>query len=955
MNTEDENRALTPEDEERERQTQLAIDEFFGEKDALKTSTIVDTGLTTTQRSVDRAINGDDPAEVIDQLQQENILPESIHSRALANILRYLGKLGIRIHIGKAVLFPGNGFTLNLSPDNLATFLKRGALAGTFLVPLMMSSQALAAGLQPGMDLVNEASNVVNSGHTMYHWEYLIIILPLLGISAAIALKIAKKYKKTEEEKAAKAKLKKYKKAAKKGTPEEKAKAKEELYDVLMGELPASMEQVLESSDVDNQKEVDEALKLKHEIDATVQKTIQEITESMVLPEDQTIDTLNKKRDEVIALIDQKLQELADLYDALSAKWQLAKDGSLLKQQIEIQKQKIHYIENYLKLGKKKWLVVVQMAKNKILLTTADPTTLGEADKMGQEVVKLQAELVHLLDQQKDLDDTTFHTDLDKLDQALSQKIADLKAAHPEAASTLVPEKDKTETVKENGSLSLENSGIYNHTTGINYSITTPDNNKNDHHINLAENIEVHIWITYDGNIKMNFSHIDILLDTTDLVIANGELQIKNTNQPLKEYIEEKTKEIEAKKAKGEEIKQELSPEAEPVLKELTALVQNIADKVKKDQFEYYGSSVTADAIENHLFRVHREFFEGKRRTVLRFKLNESYQKQAIDNILQDPTLPKNTTSFDFEGPNGEKASVSVQVHRFNIVVGTTKKKQVTVLVPTSNNQYLTLAGEIRVIFDQDNMPSPDETKEVLAKLTHVLGIQNHIKPVTPQAKKKLQAHWKAISKTDAKPSGSTTSVNPEYQAETLTPEAVEDLKSKGLVCVYQTGAMTQLEHVFKSGTLMSTLTRWSKGLLKHGMSSTKDLSNGGAAGVFTRILTKNAIDSLPEGSYVFRPSILQRMDCYCYTSDQFGSKIPGTFDQRVSPTKLVESMMNYFNTGNEVMFHDAVPVDEVMYIVHSNPPAITARLKKIGVTQIGGKPLEEAVITKEQFKKIKL
>ena len=54
-------------------------------------------------------------------------------------------------------------------------------------------------------------------------------------------------------------------------------------------------------------------------------------------------------------------------------------------------------------------------------------------------------------------------------------------------------------------------------------------------------------------------------------------------------------------------------------------------------------------------------------------------------------------------------------------------------------------------------------------------------------------------------------------------------------------------------------------------------------------------------------------------------------------------------------MFHDAMKLDDAKYIVCGNPSAYIARLKKIGVTKLGGKPLKDAVITPAQFKSIKL
>lgn len=157
----------------------------------------------------------------------------------------------------------------------------------------------------------------------------------------------------------------------------------------------------------------------------------------------------------------------------------------------------------------------------------------------------------------------------------------------------------------------------------------------------------------------------------------------------------------------------------------------------------------------------------------------------------------------------------------------------------------------------------------------------------------------------------------------------------------------------------MSTATRWAKGVLVHGMSSTKDMVEGGAGQVFTRVHTKASAKNdkwyTDKPSFIFKPELLTRMDAYCYKTDLYGSQLPNTFSQRVSPAKLVDMMVSSYDPKNEVMFFDAVSLDDVEYLVCDDPNHYITRLEAMGVKKIGGKSLKDAVITRSQFQSINL
>ncbi len=360
------------------------------------------------------------------------------------------------------------------------------------------------------------------------------------------------------------------------------------------------------------------------------------------------------------------------------------------------------------------------------------------------------------------------------------------------------------------------------------------------------------------------------------------------------------------------------------------------------------------DAIEYHTIKVHKEHFKGKPITVARFTLSEKYWKKALAGLANQGDIPKHTVYFNYENPQGGKMSVNQEMRRFNVI---TNGKQATVLIP-STEKLRALSGEVRVIFDPKVEYSPEEIKTIFAEVAKRLGIVKHLKPVTPASRAKEQARLKDIRKEAHDPAGSKAGIHPEYDAEGVNLDSVQELRSKGLHSVYHQFSSGVLEKMFKAGHLFATTTRWAKGAMESGMSSAADMVDGGATEVFTRIHTKKSAKSNQwythgKPALVFPPEVFERMDCYCYSSDRYGSKKPGTFSQRVSPKKLVEIMNVSYNSGNEVMFHDAMKVQDAAYLVCDDPKGYIKRLKSMGINQLGGKSLEQAVITPSQFSQL--
>ncbi len=933
-------------------------DEFFGIEDALQEGKIEgeireDQNIIRLQSQVKgdvESIGSNDPEQLIDSLQAKGRLPESLYTPQLITLLKFLGqKMGIAFKIfdpetsGEYDLFPLNRTPVGITVDNLKDFLTRGALAGAAILPLAMSSIAC----QP----LGPYEAVNWSGNVGYNWEVIVILLLLLGVTAASAVAIARR-KKTDVEKQANNAFDEYQHIKKDKDPEKKKKAKEKVISITMGELPTEADKAAQNVEDIDPDELNKALKIKKKVDDALAEAEKAIAKNMLLPEKKNLEAINNKKDKVLALLDAYLLKLEALYAELSKQYALELEKAAKKElkttflieQILLEKKKIRFMIDYLKLMRMKWLVFIQNIKNQ-LMQGVSAESLSASDKLMREIFKGKEELDNLLDQQKNLTPADFQKKLKELEKELDEKI---KKASAMGAGEITEETEKQIGYDH---LKLLNGGDYSHATGIGYLV-----NGKQKHIPLLKDVTVQIWVDPNKDIKINYNLKGSLIETTDLAIKNGELVLKETGQSLADYIKEKEKTKEQDEA-GIKASAELGPEAEPVLNSIAELVISIGKQIKDNSYEHFGDEIYVDddAIDYHLVRVHREFIKGKAQTVVRLTLGQNYWKNALSGLHNQKDIPSHTVNFNYSSKSGGQVTVSQPMLRFNVV---SNGKQASVLVPREN-VHTALNGEIRIIFDPGTDYSTEDIKAVVAEAVKRLGIAGHIKPVSEGSRKKLQDRLREIRKESVSAAGATKPVHSEYSAELVKPASVEELRKKGLHSVYTQFSGDHLESMFKMGKLLCTSTRWAKGVLTHGMSSTPDMESGGATEVFTRILTNHAT----QGGYwynsgkpalVFRPEIMSRLDCYCYASDQYGSKKPGTFSQRISPAKLVEQMSVSYNTSNEVMFHDAISIDDAAYLVCDDPATYIARLKKIGITSVGGKPLSEFVISKAKFKSLK-
>ena len=172
---------------------------------------------------------------------------------------------------------------------------------------------------------------------------------------------------------------------------------------------------------------------------------------------------------------------------------------------------------------------------------------------------------------------------------------------------------------------------------------------------------------------------------------------------------------------------------------------------------------------------------------------------------------------------------------------------------------------------------------------------------------------------------------------------------------------INNIPDIISSGGLMSSFERFSRGLMRNGMSTDTDMETGGADSVFTRIVTESANDTNliinPNRVYiVFRPDILDRTDWYAYEYDQYGRTDPDIFSNRSSPKEFFESQSRYCSATNEQMFRTGIASKDIATIACANHECRQKMIQVFedaGILDIQGKPIREMFFVTENFRNI--
>lgn len=172
---------------------------------------------------------------------------------------------------------------------------------------------------------------------------------------------------------------------------------------------------------------------------------------------------------------------------------------------------------------------------------------------------------------------------------------------------------------------------------------------------------------------------------------------------------------------------------------------------------------------------------------------------------------------------------------------------------------------------------------------------------------------------------------------------AVHMLNSMSVDSVYQ---------VLTTG-LMSTTERFSRGVVKNGISSVLDIDSGGADNVFTRIMNAEQRSKIQNHAVVLKPEIFDRTDWYAYNVDSYGSTNEAHFAGRLAPEEIFQRTMGdlkHYSADNEQMFRTGIGVDyiEAIEVDELDRDELLEGLYQKGLSEVNGRPIEEVILARE-------
>ena len=152
---------------------------------------------------------------------------------------------------------------------------------------------------------------------------------------------------------------------------------------------------------------------------------------------------------------------------------------------------------------------------------------------------------------------------------------------------------------------------------------------------------------------------------------------------------------------------------------------------------------------------------------------------------------------------------------------------------------------------------------------------------------------------------------------------------------------------------LMSTTERFSRGVVKNGISSVLDIDSGGADNVFTRIMNAEQRNKIQNHAVVLKPEIFDRTDWYAYNVDSYGSTNEAHFAGRLAPEEIFQRTMGdlkHYSADNEQMFRTGIGVDyiEAIEVDELDRDELLEGLYQKGLFEVNGRPIEEVIVARE-------
>ena len=200
-----------------------------------------------------------------------------------------------------------------------------------------------------------------------------------------------------------------------------------------------------------------------------------------------------------------------------------------------------------------------------------------------------------------------------------------------------------------------------------------------------------------------------------------------------------------------------------------------------------------------------------------------------------------------------------------------------------------------------------------------------------------------------------------------IDPKLAEEMAEAGARYLYSTADTAERVWSMLSGGQKSSFARFQEGVHVKGKSSSSDFGSGGAFSIFSRLVTKGAIDKARKGGggsptfhnwsgsrpykVVINRSALGRLDWYGYNGDNYGRTTTLKPENRGEP--IIKKINDSYSQTNEVMFavgNDPAYIDFVVCENEAQKKKLVDLLKDKGVESFNGRPIEEFVRIETKF-----
>lgn len=413
--------------------------------------------------------------------------------------------------------------------------------------------------------------------------------------------------------------------------------------------------------------------------------------------------------------------------------------------------------------------------------------------------------------------------------------------------------------------------------------------------------------------------------------------------------------------------------------------VKDLREGLGKDTRHGHALALDKDKIENFDVSFTTEIVDGRRDTVVRFKVTEHASKAVLEKLRALPGA-KNV-EYQYRRLASLNSQVLEKAEKAGGMPGTwTAGAQVKGAVAgkvdvTMSRSHAQGGSEIAAGHNlvEIRFPEPKDQGKSYTETAHVMK-QLGIDPERPtEAELKVYKRAKIMAYVDSDaarelakvPERVPAAVDGVWSRAVKRNPRLEEIErdaelrevSPGHMALYSptVGKMLEesgvrwlehnlagdaevLEQMFihdPNGGLLSSRERFQRGLTFQGMSTTRDFQTGGADSVFMRLKTTAGSAAHYGTTVEIDPRELGRLDAYFFNSDNYGAA--GAVSERQTIDKIQHTVRSgKLSSSNEIMMQKQVPPTSIRRVRTVHRAAMLKKAKAAGLTEINGVPVED-------------